>query len=106
MNENKKTALYRWCVYQVWFLVGGLILRFGVFVFESNHIYRPHSQSNQFERIHGSLVRKHEFVDRNFSDYSVFLWILVFTLPAIWVWRKPLMRLGSFLNRVADDDSK
>ena len=35
-----------------------------------------------------------------------YIWIVVLTLPTIWVWRKPLMRLGSFLNRVADDDSK
>ena len=35
-----------------------------------------------------------------------YIWTVVLILPTIWVWRKPLMRLSSFLNRVANDDSK
>jgi hypothetical protein len=49
------------------------------------------------------------YVNETLED-AIF-WVMIVPLILIfWVWRKPLirfvLRLGSFLNRAADDDSK
>ena len=91
MNKLKELwsyAVFRWCVY------GGIPLLFwtlaGIGVFG------------------GSPDKAFEFGNDNpvSEGMGIFIWFLIFIIPAVWVWRKPLMRLGSFLNRVADDDSK
>ena len=80
-------AVFRWCVYQTPLLVFGLLLRAG-----------------QIDE--AAMARSYHFGDLNWAHYPHVIWILIFTLPALWVWRKtiwslikPIVRL---LNKSAD----
>ena len=103
MSENKKTLwskpLFRWCVYVTPLVVFGILSEAGSFDSGSPLWFLGHP-----------LGVSWEFGDARLGSYSTVFWILIFALPAVWVWRKPLkkhlLRVTSFLNRVADDDSK
>ena len=77
MGKIKKLwgyAVFRWAVYQTPLLVFGILASSGVFDSESRFRF---SESWTFGR------------DR-LSPYSGLFWFLIFALPAVWVWRKPI----------------
>jgi hypothetical protein len=39
----------------------------------------------------------------DFADFAIPMWILIFALPAVWVWRKPLWKAIGFLNKKAEE---
>lgn len=87
-------AVFRWCVYQIPLLVFGLVLKLGVFDSWNGTPYEYETEStNPWKIIPNGLV--------------VPMWILIFTLPAIWVWRKPIWKLLKqaigFLNKKAEE---
>ena len=86
LKELWQYAVFRWCVYQAPLLVFGILASSGVFDSESLR----YSESWSFGR-------------DNIEDYSALIWILILTLPAVWVWRKPLWRAIGFLNKKADE---
>ena len=101
MSENKKTLwskpLFRWFVYQIPVLV--LWWMFASGIFGTNGYDAEKGGYDYPEYKIETIVKLPEFL-------IIPMWILILTVPTVWVWRKPLMHLGSFLNRVADDDSK
>ena len=86
MGKIKKLwgyAVFRWAVYQTPLLVFGLLLKGGAFAIHSDpyEIYRNGSR------------------DLYLLNWAVFIWVFALTLPAVWVWRKPLF---GFLNKAAE----
>tara|TARA_Y100000589_G_C27126327_1_gene618688 strand:- start:810 stop:1274 length:465 start_codon:yes stop_codon:yes gene_type:complete len=78
-------ATFRWCVYLAPLLVFGILASSGVF---DNERLR-YSESWSFGR-------------GNIADYSTLIWIFIFVLPTVWVWRKPILKLIGFLNKSAE----
>ena len=79
MNKLKKlwqSAVFRWFVYVTPLLV------FADLVSED-------------------LDRKMGFYD-NTTAVNI-IWVLLLTLPALWVWRKPIWKAIGFLNKKADE---
>jgi len=89
-DENKPKDLwrypgFRWCVYQTPLLVFGLSLKAGIF-------------TTKF----GKWGVPYMFLESKLDDWAIFIWILIFTLPAVWVWRKPLWTAIGFWNKKAE----
>ncbi len=78
MKKLWSKAIFRWLVYQAPLILIGLS---GV--------------ENRYKSPIGS---------QSLEEGWWLIWILILASPAMWVWRKPLMRLGSFLNHSADGD--
>ena len=104
MNEDKSLwsyAVFRWFVYQTPLLVFGLLLRSGYFDY-SNY------GRGWIGNTHWSDT--YEIIQLNLYDYAILIWILILTLPTIWVWRKPiwkrLKQAIGFLNKKAEEDYK
>ena len=75
-------AVFRWCVYQAPLLAFGIMLKEEVFAI-------------------GGYQEPYEFYNHYFfSEYAIPMWILIFAVPAVWVWRKPLF---SWLNKKAEE---
>ncbi len=98
-------SLFRWLVYQIATCVLVVIFyRIILFipwlvVWMSEYDSDPKKLDNAWRYI----VRK--YVDED--DWHVWLtWVLVFTVPAMWVWRNKVKQVGRMLNRAAvEDDS-
>jgi hypothetical protein len=73
MNKLWSYAVFRWCVYQA------PLLLFGI------------------------LASNSGLLDADFRDYETPIWILIFALPAVWVWRKPIWKAIGFLNKKAEE---
>jgi hypothetical protein len=83
LKELWQYAAFRWFVYQTPLLVFGLLLKGGAFSTYSYSLYKI------------SWVR--------LGDYATLIWILIFALPAVWVWRKPIWKAVGFLNKKAEE---
>ena len=85
LQELWQYAVFRWCVYQTSLLVFGLLLKGGVL-----------SDFGTPPRV----------VPEDLSNFGSLIWILIFTLPAVQVWRKPIWKLVKqairFLNKQAE----
>ncbi len=90
MNKLWSYAVFRWCVYQTPLLVFVLLLRGGLFDFRYQRPYE---------------IWDWELLDW-MSESSI--WILILTLPIVWVWRKPIWKMVKqalgFLNKKAEED--
>lgn len=93
IKELWQLAMFRWCVYQTPLLVFGLLLKVGAFDFYNGSPY-------QFEGRTWGPVR--------LKDWSFTIWIFILAIPAVWVWRKPILnrirKFISFLNKSAEED--
>ena len=86
IKEVWQYAVFRWCVYFTppfifWFLAGA-----GAFASGSR---RYASYRFGWERMPTVLV--------------VLVWFLILTVPAVWVWRKPIWKAVGFLNKKAEE---
>jgi len=84
IKELWQYAMFRWCVYVTPLLVFGVLLRQEAFAA-------------------GSIRDPYDIGNTQFADYAIHIWILIFTLPAVWVWRKPIWNVIGFLNRKAEE---
>ena len=87
MNKLKELwsyAVFRWCVYQTPLLVFGLLLKDEVFA-------------------KGRYRDPYDLGNTGLEDYAILIWVLLLTLPALWVWRKPIWKAIGFLNKKADE---
>ena len=84
LKELWQYAVFRWFVYQA------LVFVIGV------------NASVELNRTRGTRG-SHGI---NPPDYATLFWILIFALPAVWVWRKPIWKLVKqalgFLNKKAE----
>ena len=79
MNKLKELwqyAVFRWCVYFTPLLVFGLLLEFGALDADSYEIDNKIFGTKSDIIINATLI-----------------WILIFALPAVWVWRKPIWKM-------------
>ena len=74
-------AVFRWCLYHTPLLVCGILASNGAF---DNSPYRIRHHMNGYPWRLG---------DTHFRDYATLIWILIFALPAVWVWRRPIWKL-------------
>ena len=88
-------AVLRWSLYQALFLAFGLLLKNGVLDRDANPVLKERDDWTPYEIINWSL-----------AESVALVWVLIFTLPAVWVWRKaiskPIRHLIGFLNNAAD----
>ena len=86
--------MFRWAVYQVGAVVLGLCLMNGIFS----------DEPTRFRVLGRYHIYKWDVED---TIPAVLIWILLFVLPAVWVFRKPLWKaVGKaigFLNKKADE---
>ena len=82
-------AVSRYFIYLGPVLVFMLLLKGGVFDFYNGTSYEIESKTGEPIKL---------------RDWAHILWIFIFTLPAVWVWRRPILKLISFLNKVAEGD--
>lgn len=80
-----KFPAFRWLFFQTLFLTFGIMMKFGAFDYYS-----------------------YEIAGLNLEGIAVLIWIIIFVLPAAWVWRKPILKrirkLISSLNKAAEED--
>ena len=92
MNKLKELwqyPVFRWCVYQTPLLVFMLMFKGGALDFYNGSSY-------EFEGRSWGPVK--------LRDWALIFWILIFILPAVWVWRKPIWKAIGFLNKKADEE--
>jgi hypothetical protein len=85
LKELWSKAVFRWCVYQTSLLVFGLLLKFGELSYGGSFWH---------------IGKRYEIWQLELDEISILIWILISTLPAVWVWRKPLF---SWLNKKAEE---
>jgi len=83
LKELWQYAVFRWCVYVTPLVVFVLCLKGEVFA-SGNYRY------------------PYDLWEIPLEDWSLLIWFLILTLPAVWVWRKPFWRVIGFLNKKAD----
>jgi len=91
-NELCQYAIFRWCVFVAPLFTLGMFWKFGLFCFcENNYRDNPYSINHS-----------------EFDEYKFVVWFLIFTLPTVWVWRRPIWKRikqsAEFFNRSAEGD--
>ncbi len=94
MNERKslwfRSAVFRWFVYQIALVVFGLLVRAGVIEYDYLIDQNP--------------ANPYEFLRVDLLPVWYLVWVLVFTIPALWVWRNQLKRIIGWLDKKAEEE--
>ena len=88
VKQWNSSAVFRWFVCQIPLLVFGVLLKEGTF--SSAHYVSG-----------GYLYFEYGVGYVKLQGYATPIWVLILTVPAVWVWRKPLF---SWLNKKAEED--
>ena len=98
MSPFRQYAVVRFFAYFISLFTLGMMLKFGVFDFRySKYTERWLKDEDAYEIVGFEL-----------ESIAAFIWILIFVLPVVWVWRKPISKRVKnafvFLNKLAEGD--
>lgn len=107
MNKLKELwqyPVFRWCVYQTPLLVFGLLLRSGWFSTEVDFFLEVYTTRTPEEMW---MVHSYHFGVVDLQQYAKWIWVLIFWIPAMWVWRRAVVRMWKsqlrWLNKQAEE---